>query len=271
MDLQLAGKRALVTGSTSGIGVGIAKTLAGEGAAVVINGRDAERAESVAAELRASGAKAAIALGDLSTDEGAESVARAAEQAFGGIDILVNNAGGRSSGGGAALWDSGTPNDWIETYQKNTVAALRLIRLLVEPMKARGWGRIIQIVSASAMTPPDAIPHYAASKAAMVNMTLSLSKALKFTGVTSNAVAPGMITTPALERWMDGVAVDKGFPGDRARAEAYIVENLVHQTVKRIGTPEDIGTLVAYLASPLSEFVNGANFRIDGGGSPAIN
>lgn len=271
MDLQLAGKRALVTGSTSGIGAGIARTLAAEGAAVVINGRDAPRADSVAEALRAKGAKVAIALGDLSTDEGAQSVAQAAIEAFGGIDILVNNAGGRSSDAGAASWESAGPEDWVDTYQKNTVAAVRLIHLLMGPMKERKWGRIIQIVSSSAAAPNEAVAHYAASKAAMVNMTLSLSKALKFTGVTSNSVSPGMIATPALEGWLDGIAAEKGWPGDRARAETYVVENLVHQTVNRIGQPDDIGALVAYVASPLADFVNGANFRIDGGFSPAIN
>ena len=271
MDLQITGKRALVTGSTSGIGVGIATSLAAEGVSVVINGRDASRAESVAAELRATGAKVAIALGDLSTDEGASAVAKAALEAFGGIDILVNNAGGRSSDAGSASWESALPADWVDTYQKNTVAAVRLIHLLMAPMKERKWGRIIQIASASAAAPNEAVAHYAASKAAMVNMTLSLSKALKFTGVTSNSVSPGMIATPALEGWLEGIAAEKGYPGDRDKAEAYVVENLVHQTVSRIGTPADIGALVAYLASPLSDFVNGANFRIDGGFSPAIN
>src|SRR5438105_2795360 len=94
MDLQLAGKRALITGSSSGIGTGIAKALAAEGVSVVVHGRDAARAEAVAQEIRASGGQAAVALGDLETDGGADAVAAAAQEAFGGIDILINNAGG---------------------------------------------------------------------------------------------------------------------------------------------------------------------------------
>ncbi|CAN5183254.1 SDR family NAD(P)-dependent oxidoreductase [soil metagenome] len=270
MDLQLAGKRALVTGSTSGIGVGIARALAAEGAAVVIHGRDAGRAEQVAGELRNSGARVAIAMGDLTSDEGAAAVAAAATEALGGIDILVNNAGGQTTSG-ATGFDNKTPDDWLSTYNNNAVASLRLIHLLSPAMKARGWGRLIQIASASGTTPSETVPHYAASKAAIINMTISLSRALKMTGVTANTVSPGMIATPALDGWLDGIAEEQGFGDDRQRAEAYVAENVVQQTVGRIGQPGDIGAIVAYLASPIADFINGANFRIDGGFSPSVN
>lgn len=270
MDLQLAGKRALVTGSTSGIGVGIAKALAAEGAAVVIHGRDAGRAEKVAAELRSAGATVAVAIGDLATDEGAAAVAAAATAALGGIDILVNNAGGQAKESPAGF-DNKTPDDWLATYNGNAVASIRLIHLLSPAMKAQGWGRIIQIASAAASAPSETVAQYSASKAAIVNLTVSLSKALKLTGVTANTVSPGMIATPALDGWLEGIAQSQGFGDDRKRTESYVAENLVQQTVGRVGQPGDIGAMVAFLASPLADFVNGANFRVDGGSSPSVN
>ncbi|RVT91106.1 SDR family NAD(P)-dependent oxidoreductase [Sphingomonas crocodyli] len=271
MDLRLAGKRALVTGSSGGIGAGVAEILAREGAAVVVHGRDTGRAEATAERIRAAGGKAAIACGDLATDAGGDAVADAALAAFGGIDILVNNAGGRSSDNGVADWLQAEGADWADTYQMNTVAAARLIRRLVPGMKERGWGRIIQVASAAGTSPSANSPQYAASKAAMINMTVSLSKALSRTGVTVNTISPGMIQTPAVDAWLDGIAEARGWPGDRAKSMAWVLDNAVHQTVDRMGMPEDIGNVIALVASPLGDFINGANFRVDGGNSPAVN
>jgi len=271
MDLRLDGKRALVTGSSAGIGTGIAETLAREGAATVVHGRDRDRAEAVAARIREAGGRAAVAVGDLSTDAGAAAVAEAASAAFGGIDILVNNAGGRSSDAGVVNWLGAEPRDWLDTYEMNTVAALRMIRHLAPAMKERGWGRLIQIGSTAGTSPNAGAPHYGAAKAALVNLTVSLAKAFSRTGVTANTVSPGMVRTPALDAWLDGIAREKGWAGDRRRSEAWVLENIVHQSVGRIGTPEDIAGLVAFVASPLGDFINGANLRIDGGNSPAVN
>jgi len=273
MDLQLTGKRALVTGSSSGIGTGIAEELARESAWVVVHGRHRERTEAVAQAIRTAGGTVATAIGDLSTDEGAQAVADAALHAFGGIDILVNNAGGRSGGDGASDWMGATPQDWADTYQKNTIATLRMVHLLAPAMKERGWGRLIQFASSAANSPSGVIPHYAASKAAIINLTVGLAKAFANTGVTANTISPGMIATPSVDEWFDQIAAEKGWSGEDAarRAEAWAMENIVHQTVSRVGRVRDIATLTAYLCSPLADFVNGANLRSDGGRSPAIN
>jgi 3-oxoacyl-[acyl-carrier protein] reductase len=271
VKLDLEGKRALVTGSNSGIGAGIAELLAEEGVAVIVHGRDRARADAVADTIRQAGGRVAVAIGDVATDEGAAAVAEAALGAFGGIDILVNNAGGRSSEAGAVEWLNAMPQDWMDTYSKNTVAALRMIRLLAPAMKERGWGRLIQISSSAANSPNAAVPHYAAAKAAIINLTVSLSKAFARTGVTANTVSPGMVSTPALDEWFENIEREKGWEGDRARTEAWVLEHLVVQTVGRVGTVRDIAALVAFVASPVSGFINGANLRIDGGRSPAVN
>jgi NAD(P)-dependent dehydrogenase (short-subunit alcohol dehydrogenase family) len=126
MDLQLTGKRALVTGSTSGIGAGIARRLASEGVAVAIHGRDGARAEHVAAGIRAAGGNAITILGDLTDDAAANRVADAVEANWGGVDILVNNTGGKTGEGQTPWWDL-TIDDWLQTYQMCVLSAVRLI------------------------------------------------------------------------------------------------------------------------------------------------
>src|SRR5438093_11128792 len=141
MDLHLGGKKAGVTGSSSGIGEGIAKRLAQEGTAVVIHGRNEKEAQRVAADIEAAGGKAVIAIGDLATDDGAKRVADTALTEFGAIDILVNNAGAYEVRG----WDDTTPKQWLDGFNQNVVSMVRMIRLLVPQMKQLWCGRTIQI------------------------------------------------------------------------------------------------------------------------------
>src|SRR5260370_9645902 len=138
MDLRLAGKRALVTGSSAGLGEAIAKFLAAEGVVVVVHGRDIARTNAVAQAIHAAGGMAEIAIGDLSTDGGAD-IVTSAPQAGGGIDILVHNAGAYHH----LTWMEATPDRWIETYQSNVVSCVRMIHLLVPRMKGRRWGGVV--------------------------------------------------------------------------------------------------------------------------------
>lgn len=269
MELELKGKRALVTGSSSGIGVAIAEMLAAEGASVVINGRDAGRVDAVAERLTARGYAAATACGDLSTDAGTQEVVEAAGAAFGGIDILVNNAGG-SAASDSPNWFAYGTDQWLDTYQRNTLAAVRLIHAFAPAMKERGWGRIINISTAAAITPTSGQADYGPAKAAMLNMSLGLSKALKQSGVTVNSVSPGMIRTEGLVRVLTQMAERRGWGDDLAKAEAYIAKG-GGQTVKRIGEVQDIGYAVVMLASPRSDFINGINLHVDGGLSPSLS
>jgi 3-oxoacyl-[acyl-carrier protein] reductase len=267
MDLRLNGKRALVTGSSSGIGAGIAAVLAAEGCAVVVTGRNRERTAAVAERIRATGAQVASTVGDLSTDDGAAAVANAALEAFGGIDILVNNAGGGAEVANPS-WFTTELSAWIDTYQMNVMAAGRLIHRLAPGMKERGWGRIIQIGSMAGTVPTSAQPDYAAAKAAMLAMSLGLSKALKGTGVTVNTVTPGMINTEGLQTFLRAFADKRGWD-DPQQAADHVLKG-TGQTVLRIGQPEDVACAVAYLASPVADFVNGVNMHLDGGGTANI-
>jgi 3-oxoacyl-[acyl-carrier protein] reductase len=269
VELELAGRRALVTGSSAGIGVGIAEALAAEGASVVVHGRNRERAEAVAQRLRGSGATVAVAVGDLSSDATAAEVAQAALDAFGGIDILVNNAGGAAEIKDKS-WFGGRTEDWLSSYQSNVLAAVRLIHQLVPGMKDRGWGRVINIGTGASITPTSGQPDYGPAKAAMLNMSLALSKAMSRTGVTSNTVSPGMIRTEGLERFLADFAEKRGWGDDVAKAEEYIVKG-TGQTVTKVGEVRDIAYVVTMLASPRSDFINGTNIHVDGGISPSLN
>jgi 3-oxoacyl-[acyl-carrier protein] reductase len=279
MELQLRGKRALVTGSSSGIGIGIAEVLAQEGAIVVVHGRNPERTEAVAQGIRKAGGEAPlVALGDLATEAGCTAVGDAVMAALGGIDILVNNAGGRASGhrpGNATLnpgWLDTPWDDWRWTFEQNVGAAVRLIHRFVPGMKERKWGRVINIGSASAtQTIPD-LAEYQAVKAAMVNMTTSLAKTLAHTGITVNTVTPGTITTPAVVRTYRDLAAKLGMATDDFREiERRFTTEIRPIATDHFGSVEDIGRMVALLASPLSSYMTGSNYRIDGGQCRSIN
>lgn len=268
MDMELSGKRALITGSSSGIGVAIAEMLAGEGASVVINGRNEARAQAVADRIIANGGKAAVACGDLTTDEGANAVADKAREAFGGIDILVNNAGGAADAPNQS-WFALSPDVWAESYNINVLGAVRLIHALTPEMREREWGRIINISTGAALVPTSAQPDYGPSKAAMLNFSLGLSKALSKTGVTSNCVSPGMIRTEGLNTFFKSFAAKRGWGDDYQKAEDYVVKG-TGQTVSRVGEVRDIAYAVCFLSSPRSDFINGTNIHVDGGITPSL-
>jgi 3-oxoacyl-[acyl-carrier protein] reductase len=268
MDLHLNGKRALITGSSSGIGEASAKSLAAEGVAVVVHGRREAEAKRVAAEITAAGGKAVVAVGDLSSDAGAENVAKVVNDELGGVDILVNNAGAFPQ----TPWLESPAADWINVYNQNVGSMVRLINLLVPGMKQRGWGRVISLASVVATMPFPAGPAYAATKSADANLAVSLSKALAGTGITSNAVSPGMIVTPGVEEMLKGMAPQFGLPPDDLPAiEEYAAKNMVPNPSARLGRPEDVAAAVTFLASPLAGYINGANLRVDGGTVPTVN
>jgi NAD(P)-dependent dehydrogenase (short-subunit alcohol dehydrogenase family) len=268
MDLQLNGRRALVTGSSSGIGEGIARMLAQEGCAVVVHGRNRDRAETVASGINAVG----LAVGDLSTDEGAAGVHAAAEAALGGnIEILVNNAGGSSTGNTSRAPIDINVNDWISNYHTNALAAVRLCRLAVPGMVAAKWGRVIQISSAVAVQPNNLGSDYSGAKAALNNFTVSLAGSLKGVGVTVNTVSPGIIMVDGMIRWGRKKFDDPDMTIVQITQRMAAEKLFDLPPVGRLGTPEDLALVVCMLASPLAGYVTGANYRVDGGQVRSVN
>ncbi len=273
MELQLKGKRALVTGSSSGIGRATAQVLAREGAAVMVHGRDEGRARAVAEGIIVAGGEAHVALGDLSTDAGAAAVIAATEAALGGIDILVNNIGGNEAAGkGLASWFRDTPTVWAGTMQQNLVAPVRMIHAFVPGMKDRGWGRVINVSISGGTAPTPAAAAYCGAKAAVNNLTVSLSLELARSGVTVNTVSPGCTRSELFENTLRIMSATHGWGDDLDECEARFMDlGMFPCTTTRFGRPEEVGALIAFLASPLAAFVNGADYRIDGGQVQSVN
>lgn len=267
MDLDLVGKRALVTGSSRGIGEAVAKALAGEGVRVAVHGRSEKSAARVAEEIIRGGGTAFVSTGDLGTDEGAGQVADQALAALGAVDILVNNAGAFPFRG----WKDATPEDWSSLYNLNLVSMVRVIRRIMTQMKTLGWGRIIQISSGVATSPNALMPDYAATKAATVNLTVSLARELAGTGITVNTVSPGAIVTPGWMALAQALGASQGWGQDLAAIERRLLEGPLSNPAGRLGRAEDVAAVVAFLASPRADYINAANIRIDGGLTHAIN
>jgi NAD(P)-dependent dehydrogenase (short-subunit alcohol dehydrogenase family) len=224
----------------------------------------------VAAEIGAAG----VAIGDLTTDEGADAVSHAAHAALGGpVEILVNNAGGGNGSDSTVRQaiDVDIP-DWIATYETNTLAAVRMIRRHVPDMVRTGWGRVIQISSAVAVQPNGLGPDYSSAKAAMNSLTVSLAASLKASGVTVNTISPGLIATDNMRRWARQVAASSGWgTSDDGEIERKVALEMMSIPIGRLGAIEDVGLLVCTLASPRCGFTTGANFRVDGGQVNTIN
>jgi len=262
MDLKLQQKRALVTGSTSGIGEAIAKTLAEEEVKVVVHGRREAEAKRVVEEITKAGGTAAFAIGDIATDEGADQVAESAIQAFGGVDILVNNAGTYPAKG----WFAESPEDWNDVYNVNVASMVRMVNRLVPLMQERKWGRVIAIASGVGTKPQAGMPAYAATKVANINLAVSLAMTLADSGVTSNAVSPGIILTPGLHEMFDKMGID---PDLETRAK--IAAEYAPNPLGRAGFPQEIADAVVFLVSCRADYITGQNLRVDGGYVPTVN
>lgn len=263
MDLELQGKRALVTGSSSGIGEGIALRLAAEGATVIVHGRNETRTHAVAECIRAAGGRAESVTGDL-TDDDATGALLDSVLAAGGADILVNNAGGRSGGfSPEPVWET-AGEQWLATYRLNVLSAVATTQRLVPGMIERGWGRVIHVASAVALHQPPAFADYQGAKAAEINYARSLAKGLAGTGVTANAISVGIIATPDSEVELQRAAASIGVD-DWRHAEEDVATSVFRQSVPRIGRPDDIAWAIAYLVSPRADFVTGTNLVVDAG------
>jgi 3-oxoacyl-[acyl-carrier protein] reductase len=259
MDLDLAGRRVLVTASSGGIGAAVARRLADEGCAVLVHGRDPMRADEVAEELSASGGVVDVVLGDLTDDEAAGWVAqRACEW---GVEVLVNNAGPFVEHD----WETAGPAAWLEAVNGNVVSAVRMIRALVPGMRERGWGRVVNVGSRAATTPLPNMVEYSAAKAAVVNMTTSLARHLAGSGITANTISPGVIVTDGMRQMFEDGAAARGWPEEWPELEPLVVAEYAPNPAGRLGTAEDIAAVVAFLASPLAGYINGIDLRVDGG------
>jgi len=263
MDLGIGGKRALVTGSTAGIGYAAAEALAREGASVILNGRTPARVAAAVERLKSAvpGADARGLAADLATAEGcADLVTRAPD-----IDVLVNNMGIFEPKAFEAITDA----DWLRFFEANVLSGVRLSRHYVAGMRQRNWGRIVFVSSESALQIPSEMIHYGMTKTAQLAVARGLAETLAGTNVTVNSVLPGPTSSEGVGTFVAELAKAQG--KDSAQVEREFFETARPSSLlRRFTTPDEVASLIAYLASERASGTTGASLRVDGGVVRAI-
>ena len=252
MNIDLAGKTALVTGSTQGIGLAIAKGLAAAGARVVVNGRTASRVDEAVALI---GGDALGVAADVTTEEGAAAMVAQVPD----VDILVNNLGIFEAIPAREVTDE----QWRTYFDVNVLSAVRLIRSYLPGMAERGWGRMLQIASDSALVIPIEMIHYGVSKTALLAVTRGFAKDAAGTGVTVNSVIAGPTHTAGVEDFVYQL-VDRSLPWEQAQRE-FMRLHRPQSLIQRLIEPEEIANMVVYLSSPQASATTGGALRVDGG------
>jgi len=257
MDLRLKGKRALVTGSTQGIGFAIALGLAREGAEVVVNGRtDAKVGEAI---KRIAG-ETSVPVTGIAADVGnVAEVGRLIKQ-LGLVDILINNTGIYEPKPFLDIPDT----DWLRFFEVNVMSGVRLSRALLPHMLKQNWGRIVFISSESGLNIPAEMVHYGMTKTAQLAISRGIAESIPGSGVTVNAVLPGPTRTEGVVRFLDRMAKDRSLSVKEMEAEV-IKTHRPSSLVKRMAEPEEVANLVVYLCGEGASATTGAALRVDGG------
>jgi 3-oxoacyl-[acyl-carrier protein] reductase len=257
LDLNIAGKVALVTGGSRGLGRQIGLTLAREGCHVAICGRDGDGLDRTVRELRQLNDVAIGVVADVTQEEGCNVFYEKAVQSLGPVEILVNNVGGTQGG---RDFDTATDQDWLGTLNLNLLSTVRMVRLVLPAMKQRGWGRIVNIASIFGREHGGG-PSYMAAKAAVIALTKHLGLSLASQNILVNSVAPGSILFPggSWDRFVNN--------NDSEIVQEFITRNL---PMGRFGWPEPVGELVAFLCSDNADLLTGASINIDGGQSHSL-
>ena len=263
MDLGLRGKRALVTGSTLGIGLAAARRLAAEGAAVVVNGRSPERVAAAVAQVRESTADADVrgVAADLGTAEGcARMIAEVPE-----LDVLVNNLGIFEPKPFTEITDA----DWLRFFEVNVLSGVRLARHYLPGMTARGWGRIVFVSSESALQIPAEMIHYGMTKTAQLAVARGLAETTVGTGVTVNSVLPGPTASEGVSTFVGQMAAARGVDFATMEREFFATAR-PSSLLQRFATPDEAAAMIVYACGAPASATNGAALRVDGGVVRAI-
>jgi NAD(P)-dependent dehydrogenase (short-subunit alcohol dehydrogenase family) len=257
VDLKLTNKLALVTGSTAGIGRAIVEALAREGARVIVNGRTQAAVDAAIAEIKSStGADVLGFAGDLGTAAAAEELGRQ----YPDVEILINNLGIFE----AKPFEEIPDDDWMRFFEVNVLSGVRLARLYLPSMRQRNWGRIIFISSESAIQIPTEMIHYGTTKTAQLAVSRGLAEAVAGTGITVNSILPGPTRSRGVRDLVESMGKAQGMSFDQTEKE-FFEKARPTSLIKRFAAPEEVASLVAYIASPLASATTGAALRADGG------
>nr|WP_294943259.1 SDR family oxidoreductase [uncultured Mucilaginibacter sp.] len=258
MDLHLENKKALVTGSTAGIGYAIALQLAKEGAEVIVNGRTAERVDKAVAQIKTESAndKVSGVIADFTSVESINNLITQIPQ----IDILINNVAVFEPKAFANITDE----DWLRFYEINVLSGIRLARAYFGQMLNNGWGRIIFISSESAIQIPEEMIHYGMTKTAQLAVARGLAELTKGTAVTVNSVLPGPTLSEGVGGFIDNLARDQNKTTEQVEADFF---KTIRPTsiIQRFLSTSEVANMVTYVASPLASATNGAAIRAEGG------
>lgn len=257
MDLELAGRSAVIGGASSGLGAAVAGVLAAEGCRLLIWSRNAERLEAVAERIRsAHGADVHTHVADAATPEAAESVVGAAREHLGAVDICILNAGGPPTVDPLAT----DPDGWRRSFQLLTITPIAIATALLPGMRERGWGRVVALMSSSIREPIPALVYSTSGRTALAGWMKTAASATAADGVTVNGILTGRVATPRIDQ----------LDGQRATREGRSVDEIRHEMERtipaaRYGQPEELAAVVAFLCSGAASYVTGAFIPVDGG------
>ncbi len=252
---MLKGKTALVTGSTSGIGLGLAKALAAQGANIVMNGFG--EVDAAVAQVKALGVPVSYHGADMSKPAEIEAMVRHAEATFGGVDILVNNAGIQH----VARVENFPPERWDAVIAINLSSAFHASRFALPGMQARNWGRILNIASVHGLVASAEKSAYVAAKHGLVGLTKVTALENATSGVTCNAICPGWVLTPLVQKQVDAKAAALGINNEEAKRQLLAEK----EPSLQFTTPEELGALAVFLCSQAADNVRGVAWNMDGG------
>jgi NAD(P)-dependent dehydrogenase (short-subunit alcohol dehydrogenase family) len=263
MDLHLQGKRALVTGSTAGIGFATALGLAREAAVVVVNGRTWERTNAAADQIRKQmpGAEVKGVAADLSTAQGCEELI----QAVPSVDLLVNNVGIFEPKPFEEILDA----DWTRFFETNVMSGVRLSRHYLKGMRERNWGRIVFLSSESGLQIPAEMIHYGMTKTAQLAIARGLAETTAGSGVTVNSVLPGPTCSEGVATFVERMAAQRGIDFETMEKE-FFQHARPSSLLQRFATVEEVASMIVYVCSEAASATNGAALRVDGGVVRAI-
>jgi NAD(P)-dependent dehydrogenase (short-subunit alcohol dehydrogenase family) len=252
----LAGRVAVVTGGSAGIGAATVRALAADGAAVGFSARNAEAVAALESEISTAGGRVLGVPADMSVPDEIDAFLGRVGDELGPVDILVNNVGRAGEKGFRRTSDE----EWRELFDVNLISAVHATRTVLAGMRERGWGRVVMVSSLAAKSPQPTAIDYAATKVAMVALAKGLARLYGRDGVLVNSVLPGVIMTPMWERGAEAIAAAAG-----SSADEVVAKIAADVPVGRYGTPEEVASVIAFLASDAASYINGAAINVDGG------